>query len=225
MLDDICTHDFEYWKVAKVVPDEEDYAEVELVIRAYMHKLKNIFNSMACMSKFPQVGLQDFTAFCNHKFLMVDKKYLNDAAVDLACVGAMTNDVKFNKDVQVAGAITRFEFLEILVRCAKAKYLVPGIVDNYADAVEKLLEDCIIKNYKEEEWDSFRMNRLWNLECSDLFLANLDGIKKVMAHYHEPRRMTFSRENAYELLVKESGLECPLTEITYCWGMSKMTVV
>ena len=35
IFDDICTHDFEYWKVAKVCLDEEDYAEVELVFRAY----------------------------------------------------------------------------------------------------------------------------------------------------------------------------------------------
>jgi len=54
---------------------------------------------MASLSKFPQVGLQDFIMICNNKLLMLDKKYLNDATLDLACVGAMTNDIKFNKSI------------------------------------------------------------------------------------------------------------------------------
>jgi len=70
-----------------------------MVIRAHMPKLKNIFLSMASLSKFPQVGLQDFIMICNNKLLMLDKKYLNDATLDLACVGAMTNDIKFNKSI------------------------------------------------------------------------------------------------------------------------------
>ena len=131
----MCTHDFKLWKVEKICPTEEEYAEVEQVIRAYMPKLKNIFVSMASLSRFPQVGLQDFHTFCNHKLLMLDKKYLNDASLDLACVGAMTNDINFSRKVQISGAVTRFEFLEILVRCAKTRYLYPGLVENHADAV------------------------------------------------------------------------------------------
>lgn len=53
LYEDIATHDFEYWKVAKVCTNEEDFEEVKIVIRAYMHKLKNIFVSMASQSRFP----------------------------------------------------------------------------------------------------------------------------------------------------------------------------
>jgi hypothetical protein len=56
---------------------------------------------------------------------MIDKKYLSDASLDLACVGAMTNDIRFNRELQLSGSITRFEFMEILVRAAKARYFVP----------------------------------------------------------------------------------------------------
>ena len=26
------------------------------------------------------------------------------------------------------------------------------------------------------------------------------------------------------MILKEAGFECPVTDITYCWGMSKMTI-
>jgi len=76
----------------------------------------------------------------------------------------------------VAGAVTRFEFLEILVRCAKARYLTHGLADSYAEAVSLLLENYVIKNYKEEEWDLFRRTQLFTQSCSDLFAVNMEGI-------------------------------------------------
>ena len=156
---------------------------------------------------------------------MIDKKFLTDASLDLACVGAMTNDFSFNKELQLTGAITRFEFLEILVRAAKARFLIPGFVNTVSDAMENLMDEYIVKNYKEEEWEVFRKTKLWTLECSDLFEANLEGIKQVMDYYHTPRKYTFTREDAFNLIVKDAGFEqCAPQEVTYCWGMSKMTV-
>jgi len=35
LFEDIMTHDFEYWKVNKVVTDKDDYGECEAVFRAY----------------------------------------------------------------------------------------------------------------------------------------------------------------------------------------------
>jgi len=49
-------------------------------------------------------------------------------------------------------ALCRFEFLEILVRLATEKYRGPGITNTFSDALEKLLYDCVFKNYTPEPW-------------------------------------------------------------------------
>ena len=71
----------------------------------------------------------------------------------------------------------------------------------------------MVKNYKEEEWDLFRKTKLWTQEHSDLFTVNLDGIKAVMAHYFKPRKITFTRDDAMTLIMKDAGFECANTEV------------
>ena len=41
----------------------------------------------------------------------------------------------------------RYKFVEIIARIAQAKYYNQKIVTSNADAVEKLMEDVILKNY------------------------------------------------------------------------------
>jgi hypothetical protein len=45
-----------------------------------------------------------------------------------------------------------------------------------------------------------------------------------MLHYHKPRKATFTRADAVDLIIRAAGFECAATEVLYCWGMSKMTV-
>jgi hypothetical protein len=44
-------------------------------------------------------------------------------------------------------AMCRFEFLEILVRLASEKYRGPGICGNFADSLEKLMDEHILVYY------------------------------------------------------------------------------
>ena len=180
---------------------------------------------MASQSKFPQVSQIDFAMVADKKWLIIDKN-LNLSALDLASVGAMFNEYtgKFHKEVHLPGYFTRFEFLEVLVRIAKAKFMRDGQFDCVSDALEHLLTDYVIKNYPDEDWNTFRKERLWNLEVSDTYLANMDLIKKLMNFYHQPRKYTFTRDDAYQMILRDAEMDMVHTDIVYAWGMSKMTV-
>ena len=84
----------------------------------------------------------------------------------------MFNDVKFSKELHLPGNLVRFEFLEVLVRCAKTRFVQAGDFDNVADALEHLITEFILKNYPDEDYATFREQKLWNLEISDMYIAN-----------------------------------------------------
>lgn len=49
-------------------------------------------------------------------------------------------------------ALCRYEFFEILVRVANAKYKESGIVATHSDALKKLLHENILPNAKSHPW-------------------------------------------------------------------------
>ena len=85
-------------------------------------------------------------------------------------------DLEENDD----NSLCRYEFLEIIVRMAKIKYKDKGVCETVAEATQKLIEEYIIPNSKEHmPWQGFRKNRLWNLDCDDLFKANISSLNEL----------------------------------------------
>lgn len=75
--------------------------------------------------------------------------------------------------------LCRFEFIEILVRIAGAKYKDPGITSTYAEGVRRLISEHLIPLANQLEWQEFRDRELWCLEVNDILDANLEGLRKV----------------------------------------------
>jgi hypothetical protein len=92
----------------------------------------------------------------------------------------MTNAVKFDSKFKIDKLITRFEFLEILVRMAKARFFEESHeADSISEGLEFLFRE-IFSNYRDEPWDNFRVHKLWKLEINDIFMNNLDKCKILM---------------------------------------------
>jgi hypothetical protein len=74
----------------------------------------------------------------------------------------------------------RFEFIELLVRIAKAKYIDTNIHERYYSALDEFFE-VDLKRYaiNLHPTSTFRQNELYNIEVNDLFHANLEGLKKL----------------------------------------------
>lgn len=63
-----------------------------------------------------------------------------------------TNFEAENQENNPDKSLIRFEFIELLVRVAKAKYLDAGTTSTIADAFEHLLETNILPLREQNEW-------------------------------------------------------------------------
>ena len=58
-----------------------------------------------------------------------------------------------------------------------------------------------------------------------MFHMNVEGIRKVMALYHEPNKKYFTRADAFKLFVKDTNVGIGDVNFQFCYAVSKMTVV
>lgn len=106
----------------------------------------------------------------------------------------------------------RYEFLEAIVRLAKAKFLYTPGVDTHAQAVTKLLMDCVLPRAKRDHLggDAFRQGQMY-CEGVDMALKqHARGLKRLYDTYSgafdlpgEPRRMQFLE---FRRMVEECGM-------------------
>lgn len=112
----------------------------------------------------------DFTSACN-KWKILDKN-LTTSDMDRSFVA--TNFEEVDLEANDDNCLCRYELLEIIVRLAKIKYLEKDKCKTFCEATRMLIEDSILPNSKNhmyvQEW---RESRLWNLDCDDMFKANL----------------------------------------------------
>ena len=76
--------------------------------------------------------------------------------------------------------LCRFEFCEILVRIAGAKFRDRGISKTYSESLLMLLENYVLPYCKTLKWQEFRDHELWCLEVNDTYEANAEGLRKVI---------------------------------------------
>lgn len=145
--------DIKQWKGYRFIKSEEDKAETEQVLKKYFAQLKNVFLHVASTSSWPNIGQLDFCDLAvKAKFL---DQFVNISSVDRTYIAA---NLKVETSSAPSNGLKRFEFLEILVRLANIKYLESKIVKTYAEATEKLINDCLITNFHPEPWQEWRDN-------------------------------------------------------------------
>ena len=113
-------------------------------------------------------------------------------------------DLEENDD----NSLCRFEWLEIIARLAKAKFLDHGVCKSVASSTRKLITDFILPNTLEQmDWQPFRDNLLWTLDVDDLFKANLANIGKIFTKYTRGinPKIKFLTKDALITMVDECG--------------------
>ncbi len=66
---------------------------------------------------------------------------------------------------------------------------------------------------------------MYNVQCNDVFEANLEQIKAVFNLYTRGYLKFITFDNVKDLFMKRSNLNLPLKDVTFCFGMSKITVL
>lgn len=103
---------------------------------------------MASKSVYPATSMNDFSFYCKKaNFYDVN---LPSSTVDRLFISANfeVTDQKDNPDKY----LIRFEFIELLVRIARAKYQQPGIIESISEAFEKLIEEHVLLVDDYHDW-------------------------------------------------------------------------
>lgn len=224
---DMCySADVEYWKLAKFVKDQGEQTGIRRTISDnYLH-LKEIYKMLSARSNFPCLSAQDFLFFMEHVEL-VDKKTCTAGIIGMHFIAART-DVE-NRNLKVHGQnpndINRFEFLETLIRVAKAKYFENKKATSTDEAVRMLVSKIVEKTYS--NMDRFRPEELWTREVNLVFDANISKIMLLYKKYCSPKTGNkMSLEAAKSLMCKD----CPAIQMLekdalYCFAMSQWTCI
>ena len=171
--------------------------------------------------QFPAIGWLQVADFCKQSEI-IDKD-CPASVVDRAFIAANYSVDDKNKETN---GLRRHEFLEILVRVADVKYRQSKQVSTFADALEKLLHECVFANYLPAAWQEFRDRELWTVEVNDVLAANREILDKLWAKLNENRGVTgrSAFDKMIRMATKDSLLFMTDPDAYRCFGMSKMTV-
>ena len=91
----------------------------------------------------------------------------------------------------------RYEFIEFLIRVARAKYIETGKTKDYEYALDQLFRDFIpnwdSSSIKVQEW---RNKYLWTLDVNDCFEINLESLKKLYKFLLNKSRKVMNNKEA-----------------------------
>ena len=118
--------------------------------------------------------------------------------------------------------LNRFEFLEILVRLADAKFVQTKKIKSVSEATKVLIEDYIMKNFTPEPWQKFRDEQLWTIDVNDVLEANLENLKKIYQSYLTQVHKFMDLKDCIAVC---APLEMSEKDIALAFGMSKMMVI
>ena len=189
-----------------------------------MGQLKNIFINLASKSSWPCVTLLDFAKYIEETKMM--DKNINIACIDRTFIATNFRDKDQDKDAgNPDKALTRFEFLEILCRLGKEKYM-PHTETTIAGCLTRLLDECVFANDHREQWQEFRDEQLWTLEVDDLLRTNEDNLKFVYSKFFTQVKKYMEFDDVLKVFTKYAEkLNVSENLIKWCFGMSKMTVI
>lgn len=80
-------------------------------------------------------------------------------------------------------ALCRFEFLEILIRLAKGKFMdFSKVTGNLSYAVSKLINTHVLKMEGNlVPWHRFRRDYMWDIDVNNMMEINLVTLRKLFA--------------------------------------------
>jgi len=164
--------DCKFWKVERIIKDPKELQSTKEMVARYLPTLKKIYIALISQSTYPNISWLEFSHFC-HQCNLIDKQF-NISALDRVFIA--TNVEIEQLDDNPDRALCRYELYEILIRIAGVKFKDTRMCATYPEALEKLMEEYILKFAYNPSWQEFRDEELWTLEVNDLLEANLEGI-------------------------------------------------
>jgi len=203
-VDQMLKHDFTYWKVPRFVKDANEQESCKFIIKQNIAQLMKVWHYLRCKSLFPGVGFLDFVAWVNSIKLVDEKCSMN--TIERTFIAANVELEKIEGNANNSDRLMRFQFLEVIVRLAKAKFIETGVEKSFSSATARLIREHIKKYDVPEDWQGFRDAELWTIQINDIMEPNIPGLRHIYESYFEPRKRFMSRDDALYLFTKQTNL-------------------
>ena len=116
----------------------------------------------------------------------------------------------------------RYEFLEIIVRIANAKYKDQMYCATSSEALKRLLDENIFPNLEESIQKHFRENLLYTEEVNDILTRNEVGLKKLFGLYTHGQKRYMTVKDSVDLINLKSEMRFLEKQVIKQYGLSKM---
>ena len=182
--------------------DKSDFARMQVMLTDHYHLIVNIFKEYCCDHKqhgYFMMSWNSFSKFCENTNI-IDKR--NCRIRDIDQIFVKVNVQTRGVDQNHMKALSRFEFIEAVVRLANRRYRTLG---NGPDALNNLIMKNLHPNYK-EEWDNekFRREILYKEEIHKVFHSRMNAIKKL---YKETAGSEGIQEDYVELVTLKEFIQ------------------
>lgn len=147
-------HDKMYWKLPNFIKKGELMA-IEGVIDEHFEALKNCHTEMMCESDFPAAALENVCEFAKRANMFRHNWRLAD--LDRLFKATVTEKLREDKPGNDDNKLMRFEFIELMVRIAKDKYLDRNRADSLKDALVMLITRNIALGSRGDLWKDWRL--------------------------------------------------------------------
>lgn len=132
------------WKAPRFVKQQSDLEKVYEVMLENFQKLKSLYTGLISCDSYPQIGLNEFTAFARESGI-TDNGF-PQSLVDLQFISATAGSESSSKH-----CLARNEFLETILRIAYCKYQA----GTYHESLQLFLQN-LFTSYRSPPWQEFR---------------------------------------------------------------------
>ena len=200
VTDQMLKHDFNFWKVPRFVKDTNEQESCKFIIKQNIGQLMKVWHYLRCKSSFPGVGFLDYVNWVISMKVLDDKCTQN--TIDRTFIAANVELEKIEGNANNSDSLMRYQFLEVLVRLAKAKFIETGVEKSFSSATARLIREHVKKYDVPEEWQGFRDAELWTIQINDMLEPNIPALRRIYESYFEPRKRFMSLDDAICLFTR-----------------------
>lgn len=210
-------------RTCKKAEMEEEFAAIKKVLFKYYEKLKDIHLYYSGRSSYPTISMNDWQIF-SHETKLLDEEGANMAqsAMDLVFVATSVSNHEHKKSER--RDISRYEFMEIMVRMANQLYKDTGILKTTPEGIEKLLSTYIFPFTKQMDGFTFRKRKCYNVKVNEVLKKNLPLFRKVYDSYTHAKKK-YVTMNECQNYIRKVGLSVSEVMVGAIYAESLQTVL
>ncbi len=210
----VCEADFHYCpRVRRMVEDDpSDYEKIKSIISDSYRYVREAFRYHVAESASDsfEMSWMDFTTFAKHCKIVdpAEEEHGGFTFTDLDSIWILVNCHENNDMVKSHHIryLSRFEFLEALIRIAVAKYGTNDAGENrlVSSAVDTLIEANIKQYYKQMDANTFRRLKLYHPDTNKVIANNESSLRLAFKTYakFQSRKDKYTRKHT----IKTGGI-------------------